>query len=59
MIVDLLRCWPIDRQASLLIGDKATDLAAATAAGVPGHRFTDGDLQDLVMALLAARGAVR
>jgi D,D-heptose 1,7-bisphosphate phosphatase len=59
MIMDLLRCWPVDRGASFLIGDKPSDLAAATAARVAGHQFTGGNLEDLVVALLAARRVVR
>lgn len=59
MILDLLRCWPVDREASFLIGDKASDIDAATAAGVAGHLFTGENLADLVSGLLAAQRKVR
>ena len=45
---------PIRREGSLLIGDKATDLQAATAFGIPGHLFgpnsgpLDGFLHGLI-----------
>jgi D-glycero-D-manno-heptose 1,7-bisphosphate phosphatase len=51
MILDLLAYWPVDAERSLLIGDKDSDLAAATAAGVRGVK-TDGAAS--LEALLAA-----
>jgi D-glycero-D-manno-heptose 1,7-bisphosphate phosphatase len=55
MLLDLMRCWPVDRDASFLIGDKDSDLAAAKAAGVAGHLFRGGNLSDRVAAILKER----
>jgi len=44
MIVDLLDRWPVEREGSFLIGDKASDIEAAEAAGLPGSLFRSGDL---------------
>jgi D-glycero-D-manno-heptose 1,7-bisphosphate phosphatase len=44
MLLDLFEHWPIEREGSFLIGDKATDIQAAEAAGVPGYLFEGGDL---------------
>jgi len=52
MIRDLAACWPIDIRRSMLIGDRDSDLAAAVAAGIPGHLFVEEDLDTLVAALL-------
>ncbi len=44
MLLDLFEHWPIEREGSVLIGDKTTDIEAAEAAGVPGYLFEGGDL---------------
>jgi D-glycero-D-manno-heptose 1,7-bisphosphate phosphatase len=45
MILQALQEWPIDREASLLVGDKPSDLEAALRAGVRGVLFEGGDLK--------------
>lgn len=45
MILQALQEWPIDRETSLLIGDKPSDLEAALRAGIRGVLFEGGDLK--------------
>jgi D,D-heptose 1,7-bisphosphate phosphatase len=45
MILRALREWPVETQTSLLVGDRDTDIAAATAAGIRGDLFPGGDLE--------------
>jgi D-glycero-D-manno-heptose 1,7-bisphosphate phosphatase len=52
MILDCLARWPVDVARSFLVGDKPEDMAAAKAAGIPGHLFQGGDLLRYVEAII-------
>jgi D-glycero-D-manno-heptose 1,7-bisphosphate phosphatase len=55
MILDLLEHWDVDLPRSFLIGDNLTDLQAAEAAGLPGFRFTGGNLREFVESVLSKK----
>lgn len=49
MILQALADWPIDRDASFLVGDKPSDLEAATRAGVRSVLFKGGNLKTFLL----------
>lgn len=52
MILDLMKNWPVIREQSVFIGDRDIDMQAAKAAGISGHLFTGGNLDDFVAGVL-------
>lgn len=50
MILRALADWPIDRERSLLVGDKPSDIEAAARAGVRAVLFKGGDLKAFLAA---------
>ena len=57
MLLDLIKTWPIDVAASVLIGDKDIDIEAAERAGLAGRLYRGGDLAVLVRQELERRTA--
>jgi D-glycero-D-manno-heptose 1,7-bisphosphate phosphatase len=58
MLLDLIGNWPIQREGSFLIGDKASDMEAAQAAGLVGCLFSGGDLEAFIKSCLAQHGSL-
>ena len=52
MILRAMADHAIVREGSFLVGDRDSDIAAARAAGIPGHLFAGGDLDALLARLL-------
>lgn len=45
MILRALSEWPVDRERSVMVGDKPADVEAALRAGIRGLLFPGGDLE--------------
>jgi D-glycero-D-manno-heptose 1,7-bisphosphate phosphatase len=58
MIFDLLDARSVSKEKSIIIGDKETDLEAGRRAGVRSHKFTGGNLEHLVRAILPLSGTI-
>jgi len=52
MILGAVDAHGLDPRRCILIGDNRSDLAAAAAAGVPGHLFPGGDLAAFLRGIL-------
>jgi D-glycero-D-manno-heptose 1,7-bisphosphate phosphatase len=52
MLLDLMTVWPVIREASVMIGDKESDAAAGTAAGIASAIVPAGGLERFVERLL-------
>ncbi len=52
MLLDLIRTWQLDPRRCIMVGDRQSDMQAAESAGVTGHLFSGGDLQEFVRPLL-------
>lgn len=50
MILQALQDWPIDAEASFLVGDKPSDLEAAMRAGIRSVLFEGGNLLEFLRA---------
>jgi D-glycero-D-manno-heptose 1,7-bisphosphate phosphatase len=50
LLLQAMREWPVQREASFMIGDKAIDMEAAAAAGVTGFRFDPRENLDATVA---------
>ena len=56
MLLDLMEKWCVDRPRSFFIGDKPSDLEAASAAGIAGYTYSSGSLLTFIEPLLRKHG---
>ena len=48
MLLQAMDEWPVDKERSLLIGDRQSDIDAADRAGIKGYLFDGGNLLEFV-----------
>lgn len=48
MILKAIAEWDIDAQASFMVGDRESDITAASAAGLSGYLFAGGNLYEFL-----------
>ncbi len=53
MLLDLIRAWELDPARCVLIGDQATDIAAANAAAIDALHFQGGNLAEFIRPVVA------
>ena len=51
LLQNALNKWSVDKENSLLIGDKLSDIQAAEAAGIKGYLFQGNNLFDFIRSL--------
>lgn len=52
MLHKLQRDWTVDLEGSFMVGDRDSDVEAAKAGGVPGHKFAAGNLLEFVKGIV-------
>ncbi|MBV9249690.1 MAG: HAD family hydrolase [Acetobacteraceae bacterium] len=53
MLLDVIHAWELDPARCIMVGDQASDMAAALAAGVQGHLFPGGNLLEFIQPLIS------
>lgn len=52
MITDLMKAYDVDAEHSFLIGDRASDIEAAEAAGIKGYLYSGGGILTCLQSIM-------
>lgn len=55
LLIQAMNEYPIDKEASFLIGDKQRDLDSAEAAGIKGYLYENGNLLEFVKKIVGEK----